>query len=702
MNNAAGFRLPVALLLPTLCCGQHVLENAQVRVAFDGKGALTELVDKQSAPGHNLIAERLPGFWKLIFHRGRAFENVVWPQEQSYRFENAGSRLNIAVDRLRFEGETLPISLRFSVWLDGDEVRWSARVENRTPVTIVDFFFPQIGGVESLGGAGTPPEELIWPAGGGTRIRNMRRALAVGEGNINVNSDPRLEATYPNGPVTAAGACMNWFEYTNGRRGIYFGSHDPTFLTGFLRVSRLSRHGGKLQFSFGKYLFLRQGETWNSGDVVVSPHSGTWHIGAGKYRRWAGTWYRPQPRPEWVNRMKGMLLVVLRQQYGHRMWTYKDLPFLLEEARRNGLDTLGLFGWTEAGHDNGYPEYKPDPEMGGEAALREGLAAVSQAKGNTILYIQGHLMDPATRFYRETGERMAAKTIWGSPYFEQYNKFHESAFLASFSHKLFAPVCPGYREWEDLMVAAGRQLLGYGPAGLIYDQAGGVASYPCFDNGRGERESEAFVNGRRRLLAGIREALKKDKPGFGFMTESFTDVYSQYVDVIHGNGPAFALSDQAFPQMMRYTFPEVVLTQRHPAPLADRKQANFALAYGMRFELEIRYRADVATVRNQDKPHLREYTRKVSALRDRYWDLLGQGRFLDETGLENGNRAVSATVFGRGSRSAVVLWNNTGAAQPVKVEMPGRRFIEAAGVEGALPAAPRTLAPQEVAVLLYE
>ncbi len=80
-------------------------------------------------------------------------------------------------------------------------------------------------------------------------------------------------------------------------------------------------------------------------------------------------------------------------------------------------------------------------------------------------------MDPTTRFYRESGEKMAAKTIWGSPYFEQYNEFHESAFLASFSRKLFAPVCPGHREWEDLMVA------------------GGIAAYPCFDNGRGEREA---------------------------------------------------------------------------------------------------------------------------------------------------------------------------------------------------------------------
>jgi hypothetical protein len=694
-------RLAWVVLLPALCRGQHVLENEKVRVAFDDKGALTELIDKQSAARHNLIVQRLPGFWKLIFHRGRAYENVVRAEDQVYRFRRDGARLKIAVERLRRGEETLDIALEFRVWLSGDEVRWSARVENRAPVTIADFFFPQVGGVDSLGDAASG-DDLIWPANGGMRIRNLKRSLSGGDGPVNTVSNPAIEATYPYGPRTVSGACMNWFEWTNGRRGLYFGYYDPRFQTGLLRAARLFEWGGAIQFSFAKFLMLRQGESWTSGDVVVSPHPGTWHTGAGKYRKWADTWFRPQARPEWVDRMKGMFLVILRQQYGTRMWSYRDLPYLYEEARRNGMDTLGLFGWTEAGHDNNYPVYKPDPEMGGEPELRRGLAEVAKAGGNTILYIQGHLMDATSDFYRQGGERLAARTIWGSPYFEQYNKSEESAFLGHYSRKLFAPVCPGYPEWEKLMLDGGRQLLGHGSTGLIYDQVGGIAAYPCFDNGRGERETEAFSAGRRRLLAAIRDNLKRDKPGFGFMAESFTDAYAQYLDVIHGNGGGFQVNANGFPQMMRYTFPEVVMTQRHPAPLADRKQVNFALTYGFRFELEVRYRADVATVRNQDKPHLREYMRKVSALRDRYWDLLGGGTFQDDLGLTNRTPNVGATVFARAERRAVVLWNNTRENQKTEVDYPGKRFVEAAGADGKLAQRPVSLAPQQIAVLLFE
>jgi hypothetical protein len=700
-------RLLIALLLPGLCLADHVLENAQARIAFDEKGAVTELVDKQSAAGHNLIARRLSGFWKLIFHRGRVYENVVAPEQQQYRFAREGDRLVISVDRVRFEDETLPIQLRFTVRLEGDEVRWTARIENRSQVTVADFFFPQIGGIDALGGAGS--DDLIWPSAAGMRMRNVKASMRAGVGGltsidepVNTVADPRLDLLYPSGSTVDEGASMSWYEWTNGSRGVYFASYDPRFQSGLLRVSRLFQAGGALQFSFAKFLLLGPGETWTSGESVVSPHAGTWHVGAAKYRKWADTWFRRQARPEWVDRMKGMLLVILRQQYGDRMWSYSDLPYLFDEARKSGVDTVALFGWTEGGHDNKYPVYEPDPEMGGESGLRQGLAAVRKAGGNTILYINGHIMDAGSPFYKETGVRMAARNIWGSPYYEQYSKSHESAFLAHFSHKLFAPACPGDAEWEKVMRGVGTRLLGYGPSGVIYDQVGGMPPYPCFGTDRKEPLSEIFTAGRLRYLAAIRANARQSSEKAGLMGEHICDLYAQFMDVIHGVHRGFSPSEPAFPQMVRYTFPEVVMTSRNAAPRLTLRQSNFALAYGFRFETEVRYRADVETVRRREKPELQEYQRSISALRDRYWDLLGAGRFLDDRGLVNRNREVTATLFAQGKRNALVVWNNTAVKQEVKVEVTGKRFVEAAGVKGVLAARPGSLAPQEVAVLIYE
>jgi hypothetical protein len=687
------------ILFGTVAFGtEQILDNGKVRIAIDGNAAITQLVDKQSSPGQNLISRPLPGFWKLIFHRGRVYENVVEPQAQQYRMERSGDTLRIVVDRVKFREETLDIRLTFTVRVQGDEVRWTAKVENRAPVTIVDFFFPEVGGIDGLGAANTP-DQLIWPASAGARIRNLKASLrprvdslAEIEEPVNAVANQHLELTYP------GSASMDWYELSNGSRGIYFASYDPTFMVGALRVSRLFDAGGVLQFMFAKYLFLGQGETWTSGDYVTSPHPGAWHTGAQKYRQWANTWFKPQPKPEWVERVKGMFLVILRQQYGDRMWSYRDLPLLSEEARKSGIDLLALFGWTEAGHDNRYPIYQPDPEMGGEAALREGLAQVTKAGGRTILYINGHIMDAGSPFYKDTGQRIAAQTIWGSPYYEQYNKSHESSFLRNFSRKLFAPVCPGDPEWEKVMLATGKQLLNYGPTGLIYDQLG-YAAYPCFGTGR-ERESEAFSAGRRKLLGTLR-TLKKDHPNFGFMIEHFSDAYADQIDIIHGVGN-HQLSDTAFPQLMRYTFPEVISTSRQQAPRLDAKQVNFAFAYGFRFELEVRYRADMETIRRQEKTHLRDYMKKVSGLRDRYWELLGSGTYMDDRGVENRNRSLTVTRFAKGARCALAVWNNTGSPQKVAVEVPGKRFVEAAGVDGKFSGMPGTLAPQEVAVAIFE
>ena len=686
---------------------QYQLENEWLRLTFDDSGSLVELTDRQEKPERNLIVHPLPGFWRLIFHRGQALENAIRPEQQKYRFTRTGDTLEIAVDEMRFENESIDISATFRVRLEGDEVQWAATVVNRAPVILSELFLPEIGGIDGLGGE--KPDDLIWPQGAGRRVRNVKKALHAGldsrvaslapiENPVNEVGDPRLTLVYPSGWPNPAS--MNWFELTNEHRGIYFGSHDARFTLGAMSVTRQMGSGGTLKFAFVKYPFVRQGETWESGDYVVSPHAGDWHHGARKYRAWAASWFKPTPKPEWIRKMKGMFLVILRQQYGDVMWKYDDLPFLYSEAKKSGLDTVGLFGWTEAGHDNQYPIYNPDPAMGGEAELRRGLAAITAAGGKSILYIQGHLLDPTTEFYREKGYKMAAKNIWGSPYYEQYNKFNQSSFLENFSRKLFVPVWPGDPNWIQLMSETGRRVMDLGPTGIIFDQLGGMA-YPCFDNSAGVRPSEAFATGRKQLLTTLRDDLRRVRPDSGMMIEHLTDAYAQHADIMHAVS-GMTIGDASFPQLFRYTFPDVISTTRFPAPRVDPKQVNFALACGLRFELEVRYRPDVDTLRQGAGSELRDYFRSVSLLRDRYWDLIGSGTFQDTDGVVNKNLAISATVFSHADRLAVVLWNKSGEEQPVQITVPGKTFREAANIDGPLSGVPVRLKPQQVAVAIFQ
>ncbi|WP_321473894.1 DUF6259 domain-containing protein [uncultured Paludibaculum sp.] len=698
MKNTFSSLLLMAL---PLAGAEVALQNANLQIAFNEKGALTSLVDRRSAPARNLIAHPKAGFWKIVFQRGRSLENVIDPGQQTYRLEKNGNTIRIVADSLRYGGETLDIGLAIDVTLSEDEIRWQARIQNGSQVTISEFFFPEIGGIDTLGGPGT--DDLLWPQNAGARIRNVRSTLTPRvdglseiETPVNGVADQRLELLYP------GHATMDWYELTNDRRGIYFASYDPSFLSGSLLVSRMFTEGGSMTYSFVKYAFVRPGETWQSGQYVTAPHPGTWHASAGKYRQWANTWFRHDAPPDWVAHFKGMLLVILRQQYGDVMWHYDDIPFLYEEAQKNGMDMVSLFGWTEGGHDNQYPIYKADPEMGGEAALRRGLAEVTTRGGHTLLYLQGHLMDPVTDWYTQRGAALAARNVWGTPYYEQYNKGYQSSLLRNYTRKLFAMPCTLGDEWSNLLVKEGREKLGFGPSALIYDQLGGMPAYPCFGLKDDVKPSAAFTQGRLNLLKALRSSLKQTNPHFGLMFEHNTDIYAQYADIIHCAGEGCALTSRSFPQLFRYTFPEIIITSRDAAPRVDPKQVNHSLAYGMRFELEVRYRADVETIRGHQKTQLRDYIRSVSQLRDRYWDLLGNGRFLDDQGLTNQNRAVTATAFASGQRRAVVLWNNSGQVQPVRVSMEGKKVVECAGVAGKLATVPAQLRPQEIAVVVFE
>jgi hypothetical protein len=89
------------------------------------------------------------------------------------------------------------------------------------------------------------------------------------------------------------------------------------------------------------------------------------------------------------------------------------------------------------------------------------------------------------------------------------------------------------------------------------------------------------------------------------MTEHETDVYSQFLDALHGiatnpgppagrrrDGNSMLNLASSFPEMFRYCFPETILTLRNPNPFLDPRYVNFAFLYGFRFEMELRYLKD--------------------------------------------------------------------------------------------------------------
>jgi hypothetical protein len=682
------------------------LENESLIARFDGQGRLTWLENKQAGYG-NVIAAPAADSFKLVFQQGENWENVVFGSEQSYQVVQSDGKIDFWVNSVKTQDGRASLKVKLSVSLTGEDLVFDAVIDNQADAWVTDFEYPQVGVIKSLAG-GKPA--LLWPHQSGEKVTNIGQVLsAMPYGREESNT---LSMTYP------GMASMQWMALVDADQSLYLGVHDQDCMASELRAVGDHLDQGALTLCFDRFAFVKTGERWSAPETVLKLYSGSWRHGADDYRKWVATWRPYHKKPQWVQDMLGYFLVINKQQYGHEMWPYDTLPELYERAQAHGCDALGLFGWYDSGHDNQYPDLKVSDSLGGAEALKANIKQVQASGGRVTLYYQGHLIDVNTDFYKNGGHKLESKSRWGVPYFEQYNKYHNSHFLKRFTRKTFSNACPSCPEWQELMRDKADFIASFGPDGVLYDQIGGMPPYPCFDESHPHKDGKPSLSlsqGRMRLLDVIETRTKQHSPEFGFFTEHITDVYSAYVDCLHGiNSKPSREGDRNdcrldpergetlnYPELFRYCFPDVIITIRNPAPFISPRFANYAFTFGFRFEMELRYLADCREIKADRWPEWRKYAAAVSALRRRYWAVLGHGSFADEEGLTQADTGMITKVYRQGNQAVVTVWNDTQADLPLSLDLPGYRFVEWAAVDKAATALPEQLAAQQIGLALF-
>jgi hypothetical protein len=56
-------------------------------------------------------------------------------------------------------------------------------------------------------------------------------------------------------------------------------------------------------------------------------------------------------------------------------YRFKDIPHWARDAKAAGINSVLISGWHVGGHDNGYPDYSPEPRLGTWKELEEGIKA---------------------------------------------------------------------------------------------------------------------------------------------------------------------------------------------------------------------------------------------------------------------------------------------------------------------------------------
>ena len=533
---------------------------------------------------------------------------------------------------------------------------------------------------------------------------------------------------------------MPWVALDTGNGTWYAAVHDAKAQTKFIGARWYSSER-KIDLRFRHLISVRTGERWVLPETVFEKMPGDWHDAAKRYRAWYDS-ARPgvmSAAPDWTRDLTGWLLVIMKQQNEELMWPYTDIPKLCDVAERNGLNCIGLFGWTVGGHDHLYPDYDADPKMGGVEALKAGIAEAHRRGIRVCIYANGQLQQVgATKFWDEYGKNIALTHRNGSMYIQTYHKYKDIPVYK------FALGCLYGKAWSERMKFLAHQAEGFGADAILYDQQGVMRPFECWGEGHGHPVPwRSYAEERPGFLRGIADDIRKKNPSFSIFTEGLHDSILDTIGFYHSwtpgctKGDALAVMDRdaerkaksdPFPELFRYTFPETAMTIRFPTPMEPRFFANYAVVFGLRHEIEIRYMTDrtyvldgkvprrkhYGTVKNvpdidemQKTPQsvANAYLKAVCDFQKAHAKYLLRGKFVDEEGFTIGragsplpaaNALVAKRFIATDGTSAVCVWNISdkpvsvaidGLGEPTGVFAPG----SADRIQSAAPLAPDSL-----------
>jgi len=522
---------------------------------------------------------------------------------------------------------------------------------------------------------GTGPDVLVYPYAGGVRIERPAeelfvrpdvrtaawrdRFLSVRERGFDLEEcDGAVDFGY-----SYSGRCsMMWLDYFAGRGGVYLACHDPDFEHAFLGVTARRGEAG-LRLRIEKR-FNRRLAAW-SGRFVLGLHEGDWHHGARLYRAFFDRCGRAIRRPPArVARGPGLLCHYdFKWQDGAITHRFEEIPRLAEEARALGFCDLLIAGWNTGGFDNLYPDFRPAPELGGEAALAAGLRA-AQAQGSRVyLYTNAFSYDDRHPEYARRGLRWAVKDRHGAPFGVQWGS------------RLLAGMCNSVADWRATVKANVRYIVEtVGADGAYIDQLA-VSPRECHD--------PAHTHAR----GWIAELGPELNARVFLFSEWLTDALATRLDAQLMHTCWAAGLRYAFPEMFRYTFPEaMVIDQVLQKPWPGDPQD----VEGSRVE-EVFCREFITGIQFWTYDHVPcaqrfgALFRKAIALRQAFAETFAEARFVDDTLGCDAPEGVVLKAFTTSHDALLAVWNRTGKTgtlglhQPVTCELIARDLDGAGG-----------------------
>jgi len=157
----------------------------------------------------------------------------------------------------------------------------------------------------------------------------------------------------------------------------------------------------------------------------------------------------------------GIYLMYPSQDLKLRISSFRELPKLLEEARKFGTNVVYIWDFWDGdptargGQYSNKGDYTPRKDLGGVEAFKEGLKEVHRLGGRVIVYVEAFIISNQSHIAREKGKE------WGGrdPAGEFHTQYRNNYSMPSF-----------FKPWQDHLVEVSKRLVGeYGVDGIFLD-----------------------------------------------------------------------------------------------------------------------------------------------------------------------------------------------------------------------------------------
>jgi len=650
--------------------------NDLVELAFNGNtGELLELVNKTSGDNllknwlncrsmpFNIILKDLDGneFSACAPLYKDVLESMDYiPDFKIVDSDNNVKKLNIYFKCLKSQKGRVDVRVNVQIIVvpDDYETIWTIDIENNhNGILIETVKFPCLFGIYL--GESWKNDTLVYPFNAGLKVENPVETFASAPKTVgwkwqeykytyfldNYYTPRDNDGAYTREIQYSGPASMNWMDYYGTEEGFYIASYDEELNVSGMHIETFGPDKPGMGFYMVKYPRVKSGGIWNSNRFGIAVHPGDWHWGADRYREWRlkvdnGT---AAELPDWLKKSPGLAAHYdFKYQSGEIVHRFKDITKIFLQAKEMGLKHLLISGWNKDGFDNGFPIYRPDPELGTEKELMEQVQEVVKSGGHISFYINTRLFN--TRYssamdLEQLKNSSAVRNKAGELRTECYG--HDEV--------VFAVMCSASSGWQDYLIDTIQYLVDtIGADGIYLDQLAMAGPELCHSNMHDDHHDWNYGYGK--FLNKLNTCYSSVN---GEAAKRISLIYEGVSD-IHGHKTGGQLISTffyhhfgAFPELYRYTFPDQILVDMvypskgqvmRPVHISQVSEEMIDRAFIIGCYLWI-YDLDEDNTFCKD-PVMMQYLKDVIALRKLWLERFGNGIYKDDRGILTENKNV--------------------------------------------------------------